>query len=213
MVTSGLTERVAVASYRLAIHLGLAFALFGLLIWYANQLLRDGWELIQARRRRESGLTTLGGAALLLLFVQILLGALVAGIDAGRGYIDWPLMGGEIFPSDAFAYEPAWSNFFENAGLVQFNHRVAGYLVFFALALFWLKCRASGLTALKNWASWAMVAAFAQVAFGIVTVLNAAPLHWAAIHQVAALALFALVLRARFEAAYPARQEISSGQT
>ncbi len=212
MVTSGLNERISVASYRLAIHLGLAFALFGLLIWQANQLLREDWELLQARRQRDAGLTMLGGVVIGLLFLQILLGALVAGIDAGRGYIDWPLMGGEILPSESFDYEPLWTNFFENPALVQFNHRVGGYLAFFVIALFWLKSRGSALTAMKNWASWALVAAFAQVSFGIVTVMNAAPLHWAAIHQAVALALFALVIRARFEAAYPARQGIARGQ-
>lgn len=209
MVTSGLNERISVASYRLAIHLGLAFALFGLLIWYTNQLLREDWELLQARRRRDGGLFTFAGVATVILFLQIVLGALVAGIDAGRGYIDWPLMGGEIFPSDAFAYQPVWTNFFENSGLVQFNHRVLGYIAFFVIALFWLKARGAGLVAIKNWASWAMVAAFGQVALGIITVLNAAPLHLAIAHQALALVLFALMIRARFEAAYPGRQEIA----
>jgi len=212
MVTSGLSERISVASYRLALHLGLAFALFGLLVWQANLLLREDWELLQARRRREGALATLGGVVLGLLFLQVLLGALVAGIDAGRGYIDWPLMGGEIFPSDAFAYEPAWTNFFENAALVQFNHRIGGYLAFFAIAFFWLKSRGSALEAMRNWASWLLIAAFGQVSFGIITVMNAAPLHWAAIHQAVAIAVFALAVRTRFEAAYPARQGIARGQ-
>ncbi len=213
MVTSGLNERITVASYRLAIHLGLAFALFGVIIWYVSQLRREDWELLQARRRRDGGLTTLGGLVVVLLFAQILLGALVAGIDAGRGYIDWPMMGGEILPSESFDYAPLWTNFFENPALVQFNHRVGGYLVFFAVAVFWLKARGSAHVATKNWANWALMVAFGQVAIGVVTVLNAAPLHWALIHQAAALVLFALVVRARFEAAYPARQEISGAQT
>jgi cytochrome c oxidase assembly protein subunit 15 len=212
MVTSGLNERISVASYRLAVHLGLAFALLGLLVWQANQLLREDWELLQARRRRLGGLTTLGGLALAVLFVQVLLGALVAGIDAGRGYIDWPLMGGEILPSESFDYEPFWTNFFENPALVQFNHRIGGYLTFFIIALFWLKSRASGLEAMKTWGSWALVAAFGQVSFGIVTVMNAAPLHWAALHQLVAVALFTVMVRARFEAAYPAQQKIARGR-
>ena len=73
---------------------------------------------------------TWGTVLIAVAFAQILLGALVAGIDAGRDYTDWPLMGGEIFPSTAFNLEPFWSNFLANPGLVQFNHRLLGYALF-----------------------------------------------------------------------------------
>jgi heme A synthase len=70
-------------------------------------------------------------------FLQILLGALVAGIDAGSAFPTWPLMNGQFFPADAFYVPdgnggtlPVWHAFFENPGLVQFMHRMSGYLLF-----------------------------------------------------------------------------------
>ena len=104
MVRSGLAAGMdAVASYRLAVHLGLAFLLLGLIAWYVLRLGRPEADLLQARRQRNEGLIAWATVLVALAFVQILLGALVAGIDAGRSYVDWPLMGGEVFPSDAFA--------------------------------------------------------------------------------------------------------------
>ena len=77
-------------------------------------------------------------------FLQILLGALVAGIDAGRTFNDWPLMAGEVLPPEAFDLAPLWRNFFENAGLVQFMHRVSGYLLFVFGIVVWLRARPFG---------------------------------------------------------------------
>ncbi|RMD50181.1 MAG: heme A synthase, partial [Alphaproteobacteria bacterium] len=128
MVSSGLTGRmVDVASYRLAIHLGLAFVIFGVIGWMVFRLGRDEAELMQARRARDARMMRWGNALVALIFVQVLLGALVAGIDAGRGYIDWPLMNGQFLPDESFDYTPLWSNFFENPALVQFDHRMVGY--------------------------------------------------------------------------------------
>ena len=131
MVASGLAPGMeSVASYRLAVHLGLAFILLGLIAWYVLRLGRPEAELLQARRQRSEALIGWGTALIAVAFLQMLLGALVAGIDAGRNYTDWPLMGGEVFPSTAFNLEPVWSNFLANPGLVQFNHRLVGYLLF-----------------------------------------------------------------------------------
>jgi cytochrome c oxidase assembly protein subunit 15 len=204
MVASGLGgEMVDVASYRLAIHLGLAFAILGFIAWYAFLLSRPEAELLQARRAREARLHALSTGAMHLAFLQILLGALVAGIDAGRGFTDWPLMAGGVLPPDPFWIEPIWRNFFENAGLVQFIHRVAGYLLLgFGLYL-WTMGRRSGQR--RTQAAFNMMAAILvlQVVLGIVTVMNSAPLWLALLHQLGAVALWVAILRARFLAQYP----------
>jgi cytochrome c oxidase assembly protein subunit 15 len=123
MVHSGLQgDRVDVASYRLATHLGLAFAILGLILWCILLLSRSEADMMQARRLRERSLFGMGTGLMHLAFLQILLGALVAGIDAGRSFVDWPLMAGQFFPPDAFSLTPGWRNFFENPGLVQFMH-------------------------------------------------------------------------------------------
>ena len=127
MVSSGLSGRmVDVASYRLAVHLGLAFLILTLITWYLFQTNINDQEKIRSRRERDKSLVPLVNILLGLVFLQIIVGALVAGIDAGRGYTDWPLMNGEFLPSESFDYEPIFINFTENPALVQFNHRVVG---------------------------------------------------------------------------------------
>ncbi len=206
MVASGVTtgEGVTdVASYRLATHLGLAFVIMGFITWYILMLGRSERDLMQARRTREAKQFGMATGLLHLAFVQILLGALVAGIDAGRYFVDWPLMQGQFFPPDAFDLTPVWRNFFENAGLVQFIHRMTGYLLAVFGIVVWLRGRHSA-HATTRFAFNAVMAALAlQIALGITTVLYAAPVHIALAHQALAVVLWVLILRARFLSAYP----------
>jgi heme a synthase len=212
MVTSGFGEgMIAVASWRLAVHLGLAFALLGLIAWYVLHLRRPEQDLLQARRQRNPALISWGTALVALAFAQILLGALVAGIDAGRGYIDWPLMGGEFFPSGAFNLEPAWRNFLENPALVQFNHRMAGYLLAVLGALAWWRSRRSASLYIRRAFDAVGIVLATQLVLGVFTVLNAAPWQIAIVHQLVAVALFVLSVRARFAAQYPLAQRIARG--
>ncbi|MHA6325697.1 heme A synthase [Roseivivax sp. CAU 1753] len=209
MVASGLSgDRVDVASYRLATHLGLAFVILGIISWYVFQLGRAERDLMQHRRAREARLFSLSTALVCLLFLQILLGALVAGIDAGRNYTDWPLMAGGIFPPTPFEITPLWRNFFENAGTVQFMHRVAGYLLFAMAIVVWLRARKSG-NADTRFRFNAMLAMMTvQMILGIVTVLYAAALEIAIVHQLGAVLLWVLTLRARFGAGFPKPQSL-----
>ena len=209
MVSSGLSgERIDVASYRLATHLGLAFVILGLIAWYVFRLGRESRELMQARRAREGKLFSMSTGLLHFAFLQILLGALVAGIDAGRNYTDWPLIAGGLVPPTPFEIEPVWRNFFENAGLVQFMHRVAGYLLFVFGIVVWARSRKSpnGDTRFRFNAVLAMLVL--QMVLGIVTVLYGAPWQIAIVHQVGAVVLWVLILRARFGAQYPKFQSV-----
>lgn len=209
MVASGLSGAMLdVASYRLATHLGLAFLILGLIAWYVFLLGRPEAELLQARRARERNLERLAGWAAGLAFVQILLGALVAGIDAGRTFNDWPLMAGDVFPAYAFDLEPLWRNFFENPGLVQFMHRVAGYLLFLFGLHAWWRARGSGNRATRFAFSAMLAMLVLQMALGVMTVLYIAPWHIAILHQIGAVALFVLILRSRFLARYPLTQSL-----
>ncbi|MFN3952864.1 MAG: heme A synthase [Pararhodobacter sp.] len=204
MVASGLGEgMVAVASYRLAVHLGLAFVILGLIAWYALLLGRSEAALLKARRGREGRLFSMTTGLMHLAFAQILLGALVAGIDAGRGYTDWPLMAGQIVPPGAFELSPLWRNFFENDGLVQFIHRKAGYLLALFALVVWLKGRGHALAPLRA-AFHMMAAAMAvQIVLGIITVLHGAPWPLAIAHQAMAVVVFVTIIRARFISGYP----------
>jgi len=209
MVSSGLTERVDVAPYRLAVHLGIAFVILALLVWNGLRLSRPEHVSLAARRQRMGGMVGAFNIVGVLTFVQILAGALVAGHDAGRGYTDWPLMNGAILPPEATEMTPFWKNFFENPALVQFDHRIIGYALFAGFVWLWLRSRRSGHARLKRWTDWAMVAATGQMIWGILTVLNGAPLVYAIVHQAGAIVLTILLVRARYEAAYPTEQKIA----
>ncbi len=209
MVSSGLTGRmVDVASYRLAIHLGLAFIILGLSAWYIFLLSRSEAEIMQARRGREGKLFSMSTGLMHLTFLQILLGALVAGIDAGRGYIDWPLMGGQVIPDGMFDYVPWWSNFFENPALVQFIHRLVGYLVLAFAIVVWRRSRSCGNRKTKAAFNMLLAMVSVQVVLGITTVMLAAQMHVALNHQFGAILLWVMILRSRFLAGYPVAQSV-----
>jgi cytochrome c oxidase assembly protein subunit 15 len=209
MVSSGLAPGMMdVASYRLAVHLGLAFAILGLIAWYVNLLARPEAALLKARRDKDTRRLRLATWLAVAAMGQILLGALVAGIDAGRSFTDWPLMAGQLFPMSAFDIDPWWRNFFENPALVQFLHRLAGYALFGLGVVVWLRGRKAPNRATARAFDWVMVLLFGQIVLGIVTVLTAAPWQWAILHQLGAVGLWTLILRARFLCLYPTAQSL-----
>ena len=125
MVSSGLAVRTDVSQYRLATHLTLACIIFSAIAW----VMRGLGAALRAKRRRRACLIGLGGLMTLLVLLQIYLGGLVAGLDAGLSYNTWPLMDGAIVPGHMFPIHPLWHNFFENPKLVQFIHRMNAYLL------------------------------------------------------------------------------------
>ncbi|WP_338547999.1 heme A synthase [Roseovarius phycicola] len=209
MVSSGLRgQMLDVASYRLAVHLGLAFVILGFIAWYVMLLGREERELMQARRGREAKLFGLSTGWLHFAFLQILIGALVAGIDAGRSYTDWPLMAGGLLPPDFWMADLGLRNFFENPGLVQFIHRVTGYVLLGFAVMVWLKGRKSAHVATRAAFTAAFLALLAQIVLGIVTVLYVAAWQVAIVHQFVAVVLWVLILRARFLSQYPIAQSV-----
>ncbi len=219
MVSSGLTGTVVdVASYRLATHLGLAFVILGLIAWYVFLLGRSEGDLMQARRVREGQLYTLATALMVLAFVQVLLGALVAGIDAGRGFPTWPLMNGQFFPADAFYVPdgaggslPVWHAFFENPGLVQFVHRMSAYALLAVGVLVWLRGRKSPHAITRSAFHALMAVLLLQMVIGIFTALSGAHVHVAITHQITAVLLWVLIMRARHLAQFPIVGSIAKG--
>ncbi len=209
MVRSGFTgTALDVASYRLAIHLGLAFMILGLVIWFVFSLSRPARELMQARRSRESRLGTYTAVLVVAAFVQILLGGLVAGLDAGRNYTDWPLMAGGVFPPEMWEIQPWWRNLFENDGTVQFMHRLWGYLFAATGIGLWFAVRRSGHSRTRRIAGWTTAVLLGQIALGIVTVMLSAPWYLAILHQIAAMVLWVFVLSVRHQVRYPMVQSV-----
>ncbi len=209
MVSSGLQSGMLdVASYRLAIHLGMAFAILGVIAWYVFSLGRREGDLMQARRNGEARLFGMSSGLMHFAFLQVLLGALVAGIDAGRAFPTWPLMGTGFLPPDPFTITPLWRNFFEDAGLVQFIHRISGYLLFAFGIVVWLRARKSANGATRSAFNAVMAMFLVQMILGIFTVFYSAPLHIAILHQLGAVVLWVLIIRGRFLARYPVPQSI-----
>ena len=209
MVSSGLeVGMLDVASYRLAIHLGLAFVILGFIAWYVFLLSRKEAELMQARRGGEAKLFSMSTGLMHFMFLQVLLGALVAGIDAGRAFPTWPLMGSGFFPPDPFQITPIWRNFFEDAGLVQFIHRMSGYLLFVFGIVVWLRGRKSPNGQTRYGFNLVLALLVLQMVIGILTALYSAPVEIAIVHQFAAVLLWVAILRARYLARYPLPQSI-----
>jgi heme a synthase len=180
MVSSGLVGRVSVSQYRLAFHLTLACAIYAAILWTARGLGQSPVEGIPSRLR----LSAFG--LMLLVVLQIYLGALVAGLDAGLVYNTWPEIDGALIPSaERLWFEtPAWRNLFENALTVQFNHRMVAYLLWIVSA--WHAVDAvrsrTGSAALNGALALACLMTV-QAGIGIVTLLHQTPLPLALLHQ------------------------------
>ena len=190
MVESGLETRVAVSQYRLAIHLGAAILLLGAILWIALEYIRD-LKTAPHKPCRAFGLAE-------LVYVQMLLGALVAGLHAGLLYNTWPDMDGRLLPENPLGISPWWLNPFENPGLAQFDHRIGAYIV--AGFAFYIYAKGVALKgAAKNSAKLVAILTAAQIGLGIVTLLLQAPEALAAAHQVTAACLFCAAIWHAYE--------------
>lgn len=192
MVKSGLEPmRVAVSQYRLAAHLALAFVLFGYTVWLA-------FELLGIRRSSAGHLVRLrpfAMALVALVFLQMLLGAFVAGLDAGLAFNDWPTYAGKWMPPGLYDLQPWWINHFENPAMVHFQHRNLGYAVAVFAALLYIAIRHQRADRPVRRAGIYLVALLGlQIWLGILTVVNMVPLALAAAHQITALTLFGATL-------------------
>lgn len=175
MVASGIgdTDRVSVAPYRLMTHFSLALLILCVITWLWLSL-REASRPAAPEGRRTAVLL-LG-----LVFVQMAAGALVAGLDAGRSYTDWPLMAGELVPSHYIQADLGVRSFFEGRAATQFNHRFLAY-VLWGLSI-WAAWRYRGGPLARPFAVLAALVSV-QAVWGILTLLNAAPLTLALVHQ------------------------------
>ncbi len=190
MVSSGLagSERVSVSQYRLAFHLSLACAIYAAILWIAGQLTSQPRKDAPARLRIGAFMIAL------LLLLQIYLGALVAGLDAGIVFNTWPLIDDAIVPSSdrLWFIQPAWRNLFENTLTVQFDHRMVAYAIWVIAGLHAIDSRQA-----RRGASGAVLLAAAvtlQAGLGVTTLLYQAPLALALAHQTLAIVVFTIAV-------------------
>jgi heme a synthase len=190
MVKSGLVERTSVSQYRLMVHFGLAIAILGYTLWLLFDL------GVRSNLRRTFGAVTWVAALVLgLIFLQLLSGALVAGLDAGHGYNTWPLIDGAFIPKGLDAASPWYLNLFENGLAVQFNHRMLGYAVVLATLAqsIWLALRRAP-APLIGTALTLAVLSLLQATLGVWTLLLAVPIELGIAHQAGAILMFATAL-------------------
>src|SRR5712671_1624786 len=189
MVASGLTQRVEVSQLRLATHLVLALAIYAAIVWTLRRL-SERQSAVASPRLKITALVLLA-----LTFVQLYLGALVAGLRAGRIYNTWPEIDGALIPSAArlFFEAPWWRNLFDNTLTVQFEHRMTAYaLLSLALlhAIDAVRSRAGSAVISGAW--WLAAAVILQATLGVLTLLNQVPIDLALAHQAVAIVVLTL---------------------
>lgn len=190
MVMSGLSVRVDVSQYRLAAHLGFAVVIFGYITWVALALRQNVEGRAAPINMRGGGLA--GLVIVGLVFLQILLGGLVAGTKAGLTYNTWPLMDGQLVPDGVFVHDPWYLAPFEDIMTIQFNHRLLAYLILVVFVVHVVKMIRRDCVGISI--KWLAVVLIAQIALGIWTLLAVIPISLALAHQGLAIIVFGLGL-------------------
>jgi len=189
MVASGLSQRIEVSHYRLATHLVLALLIYASIVWTLRRLGAREPLAVSARLRITSVVLVA------VTFVQLYLGALVAGLRAGLVYNTWPLIDGAFIPAGARLWfdTPWWRNLFDNTLTVQFEHRMTAYALFALAILHALDALRSSRAAVSG-TLWLVAAVTLQATLGILTLLYQVPIPLALSHQAVAIAVLTLAV-------------------
>ncbi len=183
MVSSGLVDRVDVSHYRLSVHLVLAFLILSLIFWsYLKITVRNSNQSFRINR-------FIPFCFLILIFVQIAIGAFVSGMDAGKIYNSWPLMGSTYFPNDNDVSNLFKLSAFDDPSLVQFIHRNLAYVIsiFYLLILF--KIYRNKIYDLYKSVNLLGIIIILQVFLGVFTILYGAQILIASMHQLSSIFL------------------------
>ncbi len=182
MVSSGLIKRLDVSHYRLSSHLLLAFVILSLIFWNYLKYKRKRYSIQKIKNN-------LPIIFLVLLFSQITIGAFVSGLDAGKIYNSWPLMGSTYFPDDNSLRNLFTLSVFNEASLVQFIHRNLAYLIVFVYLLLLFNTYKNKLSTFFITINLIGVFLFLQIILGILTLLSGAQIFIASAHQISSIFL------------------------
>lgn len=192
MVQSGLVFRPSVSHFRLAAHFSLALFIFSFFFWL---LLKQNTSLPKIKARRPLSLSLLTGSLFSFLVLQIVYGAFVAGLKAGKIYNTFPKMAHHWFPPEALALSPNWINFFENWAAIQFSHRTIAWIIIahvISIAILWHKKFRH--IRLQKPLSWLIFALTTQFYLGVFTLINKVPIALASLHQLGAVFLLSTMI-------------------
>jgi len=190
MVKSGLVDRTDVSQYRLSLHLTLAIIIFCILFW--NYLKNANQNNIESNIKISFYSPVI---FLIILILQISLGAFVSGLDAGQIYQSWPLMNQSYFPDDSMFSDLLSLKVFETPSLVQFIHRNVAYLmlVFFLVILF-IVFKNNDLAYLRKSVILVFLLLLLQIFLGILTIIFGAQIFFASMHQIGSVILLTATL-------------------
>ena len=182
MVSSGLVDRVDVSHFRLSVHLLMAFLILSLIFWSYLKL-----EISKNISNKLNPFIPF--TFLVLIFIQIAIGAFVSGMDAGKMYNSWPMMGETYFPDDNNLINLFKVTAFSDPSLVQFIHRNLAYLIFLIYLIIFSKVYLNNLNILKSPINVIGVFLILQIVLGILTILNGAQIYIASMHQITSIFL------------------------
>jgi cytochrome c oxidase assembly protein subunit 15 len=190
MVKSGLVDRTDVSQYRLSLHLTLAIIIFCILFW--NYLKNANQNNIESNIKISFYSPVI---FLIILILQISLGAFVSGLDAGQIYQSWPLMNQSYFPDDSMFSDLLSLKVFETPSLVQFIHRNVAYLmlVFFLVILF-IVFKNNDLAYLRKSVILVFLFLLLQIFLGVLTIVFGAQIFLASMHQIGSVILLTATL-------------------
>ena len=189
MVSSGLAERTSVSHIRLAIHLMFAFITFAFTFYYGLEFVYSEKQS-EERSKKSSALNKL---IFVLLSVQIIYGAFVAGLHAGKIHNTFPLMSGQVIPSGMGVMQPTLANVFDNPVTVQFIHRFFAFMLLFLCSWLAVASHKEQLnTYQRKGITWLFIAVCLQFLLGVLTVLTQANIVLASLHQVGAFLFFSV---------------------
>ena len=196
MVKSGLVKDPQVSHYRLAAHLITAFISFGFTFWVALGLIYPRNSIVPVFNKESFGtIKKLTWVLFVAIVIQIIYGALVAGLKAGMVYNTFPKMGEHWIAEGVTAMQPFWKNLLESVAGVQFLHRYLAYIVVIIVIVLWLKVRKSKLNnAQKSAVNFLGGTVIIQFLLGVFTLLYSVPIALGVIHQVGAFFLFAAAI-------------------
>ncbi|MBT6184101.1 MAG: heme A synthase [Betaproteobacteria bacterium] len=188
MVASGLVDEPNVSQYRLTAHLGIAFLIFGAITWTAMSVLYPSKTNLSVPVRSMYKTSVAVSAT---LFLMVLSGGFVAGLQAGLIYNTFPLMGNSFIPPNLFALTPFWTNFFDNMTTVQFDHRIIAYILAIMIPIFWFKLRRRDVSNRTKTLSNLLLGLLAlQIVLGITTLIYHVPTVLGVAHQAIGSLLF-----------------------
>ena len=182
MVSSGLVDRVDVSHYRLALHLILAFIILSLILWNYLKLNENIYSVNHINK-------ILPCSFLILIFLQIIIGAFVSGMDAGKIYNTWPMMGADYFPNDSLFKQLFKISAFNDPSLVQFIHRNLAYIIFFLYILILFNVYKNKFYDFFKIIKILGYLLFLQIFLGILTLLFGAQIFIASMHQIGSIFL------------------------